>query len=55
MAKMIGVLGKKNSRFATSATSSPPTSVSPPPTASVKKGEVVRAVVVRTAAPIRRS
>ncbi|MEM1443984.1 MAG: 50S ribosomal protein L14 [Verrucomicrobiota bacterium] len=25
------------------------------PTASVKKGEVVRAVVVRTAAPIRRS
>lgn len=53
-AKMIGVIGKRTKsagigdvitvhiREAT-------------PTASVKKGEVVRAVVVRTAAPIRRA
>ncbi len=53
-AKMIGVIGKRTKsagigdvitvhiREAT-------------PTASIKKGEVVRAVVVRTAAPVRRS
>lgn len=55
MAEMIGVLGKKNTRFAYIGdviTAHVRESI---PTASVKKGEVVRAVVVRTAFPIRRS
>jgi large subunit ribosomal protein L14 len=55
MAKMIGVLGKKNSRFAHVGDIITAHVRESTPTAAVKKGEVVRAVVVRTAAPIRRS
>jgi large subunit ribosomal protein L14 len=55
MAKMIGVLGKKNSRFAHVGDIITAHIRESTPTAAVKKGEVVRAVVVRTAAPIRRS
>jgi large subunit ribosomal protein L14 len=53
-AKMIGVLGKKNSRFAYIGDIITCHVRESTPTAAVKKGEVVRAVVVRTASPIRR-
>ena len=54
VAKMIGVLGKRSrsAGVADVITAHIRESI---PTANVKKGEVVRAVVVRTAAPIRRS
>jgi large subunit ribosomal protein L14 len=55
MAEMIGVLGKKNSRFAYIGDIITAHVRESTPTASVKKGEVVRAVVVRTAHPIRRN
>ena len=55
MAEMIGVLGKKNSRFAHVGDIITAHVRVSTPTAAVKKGEVVRAVVVRTAAPIRRA
>jgi large subunit ribosomal protein L14 len=55
MAEMIGVLGKKNTRFAFVGDIITAHVRESTPTASVKKGEVVRAVVVRTAFPIRRS
>ena len=54
MAEMIGVLGKKNTRFAFVGDIITAHVRESTPTASVKKGEVVRAVVVRTAHPIRR-
>ena len=52
-AKMIGVLGKRTrqARIGDIITAHIRESI---PTAAVKKGSVVRAVVVRTAAPIRR-
>lgn len=54
VAKMIGVIGKrtKSAGVGDVITAHIRESI---PTANVKKGEVVRAVVVRTAAPIRRS
>ena len=54
VAKMIGVIGKrsKSAGVGDIITAHIREAI---PTASVKKGEVVRAVVVRTAAPIRRS
>lgn len=55
MAEMIGVLGKKNTRFAFVGDIITAHVRESTPTAAVKKGEVVRAVVVRTAHPIRRS
>ena len=55
LATMIGVLGKKNSRFAYIGGIITAHIREPTPTASVKKGEVVRAVIVRTAHPIRRN
>ncbi len=55
MAEMIGVLGKKNSRFAYVGDIITAHVRVSTPTAAVKKGEVVRAVVVRTAFPIRRA
>ncbi len=55
MAEMIGVLGKQNCRVANVGDIITAHVREATPTASVKKGEVVRAVVVRTAAPIRRS
>ena len=55
MAEMIGVLGKKNTRCAHVGDIITAHVRVSSPTAAVKKGEVVRAVVVRTAAPIRRS
>ena len=55
VAEMIGVLGKKNTRFAYVGDIITAHVRESTPTASVKKGEVVRAVVVRTAHPIRRS
>jgi large subunit ribosomal protein L14 len=55
MAEMIGVLGKKNTRFAYVGDIITAHVRVSSPTAAVKKGEVVRAVVVRTAFPIRRS
>ena len=55
MAKMIGVLGKKNPRFAYVGDIITAHVRESTPTAAVKKGEVVRAVVVRTAHPIRRA
>ncbi|MCB1211732.1 MAG: 50S ribosomal protein L14 [Verrucomicrobiales bacterium] len=55
MAKMIGVLGKKNTRIAVVGDIITAHVRESTPTAAVKKGEVVRAVVVRTAYPIRRS
>ena len=55
MAKMIGVLGKKNTRFAYVGDVITAHVRESTPTAAVKKGEVVRAVVVRTAHPIRRA
>jgi large subunit ribosomal protein L14 len=55
MAEMIGVLGKKNTRFAFVGDIITAHVRESTPTASVKKGEVVRAVVVRTAHPIRRN
>ncbi len=53
-AKMIGVLGKRTRQAGIGdiITAHIRESI---PTASVKKGSVVRAVVVRTAAPIRRA
>ncbi len=55
MDEMIGVLGKKNTRFAYVGDIITAHVRESTPTAAVKKGEVVRAVVVRTAHPIRRS
>ncbi len=55
MAEMIGVIGKKNKRTAGVGDVITAHVRESTPTAQVKKGEVVRAVVVRTAAPIRRS
>jgi large subunit ribosomal protein L14 len=55
VAEMIGVLGKKNTRFAYVGDIITAHVRESTPTASVKKGEVVRAVVVRTAHPIRRN
>jgi large subunit ribosomal protein L14 len=55
MAEMIGVLGKKNTRFAYVGDIITAHVRESTPTAAVKKGEVVRAVVVRTAHPIRRT
>ena len=54
VAKMIGVIGKrtKSAGVGDIITAHIRESI---PTANIKKGEVVRAVVVRTAAPIRRS
>lgn len=54
VAKMIGVLGKRSRSAGVGdiITAHIRESI---PTANVKKGEVVRAVVVRTASPIRRS
>lgn len=54
VAKMIGVLGKR-SRSAGIGDVITAHIREATPTASIKKGEVVRAVVVRTAAPIKRS
>ena len=53
-AKMIGVIGKRtrSARVGDVITAHIRESI---PTASVKKGSVVRAVVVRTSAPIRRA
>ncbi|MFM7181567.1 MAG: 50S ribosomal protein L14 [Verrucomicrobiales bacterium] len=53
-AKMIGVIGKRTrtARIGDVITAHIRESI---PTAAVKKGSVVRAVVVRTSAPIRRS
>jgi large subunit ribosomal protein L14 len=55
MAEMIGVLGKKNKRTAGVGDIITAHVRESTPTAQVKKGEVVRAVVVRTAAPIKRT
>ena len=54
VAKMIGVIGKrtKSAGVGDIITAHIRESI---PTANVKKGEVVRAVVVRTASPIRRN
>lgn len=54
VAKMIGVIGKRtrSAGIGDIITAHIRESI---PTANVKKGEVVRAVVVRTAAPIRRA
>ncbi|MGY8640976.1 MAG: 50S ribosomal protein L14 [Verrucomicrobiales bacterium] len=54
VAKMIGVIGtrSKSAGVGDIITAHIREAI---PTASVKKGEVVRAVVVRTAAPVRRS
>ncbi|MCH1407862.1 MAG: 50S ribosomal protein L14 [Verrucomicrobiales bacterium] len=54
VAKMIGVIGKR-SRSAGVGDVITAHIREAIPTANVKKGEVVRAVVVRTAAPVRRS
>ncbi|MFK7849865.1 MAG: 50S ribosomal protein L14 [Akkermansiaceae bacterium] len=53
-AKMIGVLGKRSrsARVGDVITAHVRDSI---PTASVKKGEVVKAVIVRTAFPVRRA
>ena len=55
VAKMIGVLGKKNTRHAYVGDIITAHIREATPTASIKKGEVVRAVVVRSAYPIRRA
>ena len=55
MAKMIGVIGRKNKRTAGVGDVITAHVRISTPTAQVKKGEVVRAVVVRTAAPIVRN
>jgi len=55
MAEMIGVIGKKNKRTAGVGDIITAHVRIATPTATVKKGEVIRAVVVRTAAPIRRA
>ena len=52
---MIGVIGKKNKRTAGVGDVITAHVRVSTPTAAVKKGEVVRAVVVRTAAPIVRA
>ena len=54
VAKMIGVIGKRTRHAAVGDVITAHIRESTP-TANVKKGDVVRAVVVRTAAPIRRS
>ena len=54
LAPMIGVLGKKNTRFAYVGDIITAHIRESTPTAAVKKGEVVRAVIVRTSHPIRR-
>ena len=53
VAKMIGVIGKRSRHAAVGDVITAHIRESTP-TANIKKGEVVRAVVVRTAAPIRR-
>ena len=55
MAEMIGVIGRKNKRTAGVGDIITAHVRIATATASVKKGEVIRAVVVRTAAPIRRN
>ena len=55
LATMIGVLGKKNTRFAYVGDIITAHVRESTPTAAVKKGEVVRAVIVRTSHPIRRT
>ena len=55
MAEMIGVLGTNNTRFAYDGDIITAHVREATPTAAVKKGEVIRAVVVRTAHPIRRN
>lgn len=55
MAEMIGVLTRKNSRVAYIGDVITAHVREAIPTSSVKKGEVVRAVIVRTAFPIRRA
>jgi len=55
LATMIGVLGKKNTLFAYVGDIITAHVRESTPTAAVKKGEVIRAVVVRTAHPIRRN
>ena len=55
MAEMIGVIGRKNKRTAGVGDIITAHVRESTPTAAVKKGEVVRAVVVRTAAPILRN
>ena len=55
MAEMIGVIGRKNKRTAGIGDVITAHVRVATPTAAVKKGEVVRAVVVRTAAPILRA
>jgi large subunit ribosomal protein L14 len=54
-AEMIGVIGRKNKRTAGVGDIITAHVRISTPTAQVKKGEVVRAVVVRTAAPIVRN
>ncbi len=54
VAKMIGVLGKRSKSAGVGDIITAHIRESTP-TANVKKGEVVKAVVVRTSAPIRRS
>jgi large subunit ribosomal protein L14 len=54
VAKMIGVLGKRSKSAGVGDIITVHVRESTP-TANVKKGEVVQAVVVRTAAPIRRN
>jgi large subunit ribosomal protein L14 len=54
-AEMIGVIGRKNKRTADVGDIITAHVRISTPTAQVKKGEVVRAVVVRTAAPIVRN
>lgn len=54
MAKMIGVIGTRSKSAGIGDVITVHVREATP-TASVKKGEVVRAVVVRTAAPIRRA
>ena len=54
VAKMIGVIGKRTRQASVGDVITAHIRESTP-TANVKKGEVVRGVVVRTAAPIRRS
>lgn len=53
-ASMIGVIGRRGKRTATIGDIITATVKEAIPEATVKKGEVVRAVVVRTRAPIRR-
>jgi len=53
-ASMIGVLGRQNKRFATVGDIITASIKEAIPKGNVKKGEVVKAVVVRTRSPIKR-